>query len=45
MCEDPALGSVAARSIGIVAEEKDGLLTKENNAVVRVSSFDSLYSL
>lgn len=41
LCEDANFGFVAARAVGIVAEDKDGLLTKENHAVVRVSALAS----
>ncbi|GAA5820973.1 hypothetical protein JCM3770_006154 [Rhodotorula araucariae] len=33
---DPALGRAAAASLGVLAEEKDGVLGKENFAVIRL---------
>ncbi|GAA5883105.1 hypothetical protein JCM3774_002857 [Rhodotorula dairenensis] len=33
---DPELGSAAAASLGTIAEEKDGVLSKENAAVIRL---------
>lgn len=44
LCKDTNFGFVAARAVGLVAEDKDGLLTKENHAVVRVSAVSLLDS-
>lgn len=36
LCGDPTFGSAAGRAIGVVTEDKDGLLVKENHAIIRV---------
>ncbi|GAA6018123.1 hypothetical protein JCM8202_000190 [Rhodotorula sphaerocarpa] len=34
--QDPELATAAAASLGVIAEEKDGVLSKENSAVIRL---------